>query len=264
MSEAAAPNSAPANTPVGDQAPAGNAPANQAAPSPGSGQPSDLSIDPPAPNPAPENKAAAVVEYEPTGDPGLDLALEFVGQRGFDESHPAMQAAVNGDFSLLEAALAAMGPKAAGYEKHLALAKKSYETTKATAEAKIKADIEAIHKAVGGEENWKAVQKWAGENAEPAERDAVNAALKQGGLVAKVMAQWLAGQYNKAAGTVVNPADATNPGAAGKPDASAPLTAKQFAIESQNLRTKLGYDFEKSGEYKALVARRQAAMRAGR
>lgn len=36
------------------------------------------------------------VLYEPTGDVGLDLALEFVGKAGIASDHPAMVAAAGG------------------------------------------------------------------------------------------------------------------------------------------------------------------------
>lgn len=232
--------------------------------------PADISI--PGPDAAPattepvkvEPAASAVIQYEKTGDPGLDMALDFVGQRGFDDAHPAMQAAVNGDFTLLEAALAALGDKAAGYQNIVALAKKSFDESSSKAKTKAEADTKLVHDAVGGKEQWEKITAWAKTAAEPAEREQVNAALKQGGLVAKVMAQWLGNAFAKAAGTVVEPASVVTPGAAAKPDTPGPLTAVQYAKEVQELRTKLGHGFERSNDYRALQQRRLVARTSGR
>lgn len=221
--------------------------------------PANIGKAPAAPTPA----APSVVQFEPTGDTGLDLALEFVGARGLDDSHPAMKAAVNGDFAPLKAVLAAMGDKAKGYEKYVDLAERSYKDGKAKADAKYASDAEVIHKAVGGKEQWAAISKWAGENAEPAEKEQVNAVLKQGGLPAKVMAEWLAAKYRGAKGTKVDPAPVVADGASGKAPTSGALTAKDYANEVQTLRQKMGYKFETSNEYKSLQSRRLAGQRQG-
>ncbi len=201
--------------------------------------------------------------YEPTGDVGLDMALEFVGARGIKPNDPAMLAAEKGDFSLLEAKLAAMGDKAKGYDKFIALGKRSFNDAKTTADAKAAADAAMVHETVGGKENWLAIKTWAAQNAEPAEKAAVNQALSQGGLVAKVMAQWLASKYNGASGTTVEPASVVTSNANGKPPAVTHLTRQAFVAEADKLQAKLGYGFEGSKEYSQLRARRAASARAG-
>jgi hypothetical protein len=224
-----------------------------------------LNIGDPA-APAAKSEAAPsseVIAYEKTGDPGLDMALAFVGERGFGDDHPAMQAAIKGDFTLLEAALGALGDKAKGYENFLALAKQSFESSKSKADAAAQANAKLVHDAVGGEEQWNAIKEWASANAEPAEKEAVNLALKQGGLLAKITAQWLANTYSRAAGTVVKPKTAVDSGAAGKPDSAGPLSAKDFATQSQTLRNKLGPDFEKTQEFKILAQRRSVGRAKG-
>lgn len=202
--------------------------------------------------------------YEPTGDPGLDLALDFVGNLGFTPSDAAMQAAEKGDFTLIREKLAGLGAKAKGYEKYIALAEHAFKAHKDGVEAKATKDAQTVHDAVGGKEQWEAVSKWAGENADPEERVSVNAALRQGGLVAKAMAEWLGNKYRSAKGTVVSPARVTAPGAAAQPVSSGPLTAAEYAKETQTLSRKLGPKFDTSPEYQALQARRSAARRAGK
>lgn len=205
----------------------------------------------------------APAEYESTGDVGLDIALEFIGARGIKPSDPAMIAAEKGDFSLLEAKLAAMGDKAKGYKQMLALGQKAFNDVKAAADAKAAASATAIHELVGGKEQWLAIKTWAAKEAEPAEKSAINAALSQGGLVAKMVAQGLAERFNRAAGNTVEPASVTQANANGKPAGPTPLTRQGFIQEADALRNKMGARFEGSKEYAALRARRSASARAG-
>lgn len=199
----------------------------------------------------------AVVTYEPTGDVGLDMALAFVGKAGINQDHPAMQAATNGDFSILKATLAAKG--VAGWEQFIALGEAAYARTTADNEKKAAASREAIYKIAGGEENWNAVKTWAGANATPEEKAEVNALLNQGGLAAKGAVQYLLQAYAKAANVEVNPRDPlANAGALPAAAANAPLSAREYAAEVQQLNNKLGGRLEGSKEYAALQRRRAA------
>lgn len=252
---------APASAPVAAPTPAPQAEAPITQPL-AIGEP-EAKATPEVPGSVAAPEAGVVIQYEKTGDPGLDMALEFVGARGFDASHPAMKAAENGDFSLIKAALSAMGDGAKGFENFVALAEQSHKATAAKNAERAAKDADMIHKAVGGKEAWAAVSKWAGTNAEPEEKAAVNAALKQGGLTAKVMAQWLAAQYNKASGTVVEPKSVTSPDAAGKSDPVGPLSAKEYADAVAAGAAKVP-NFENSPQYRQLQARRLAGRRAGK
>lgn len=236
-------------------APAAAAPSPAPAPAPVD----QVAIGAPAPAPA----ESTAISYEPTNDPGLDMALDFLGKLGIGPEDAAMAAAMNGDFAMLKGKLSGLGDKAKGWEKYVALGEKAAKESSEKATAKVAADKALIHSAVGGEENWKAISEWAGKNAEPAEKDAVNAALKQGGLVAKVMAQWLSAQHAKASGTVKTPANVAAPGAAGKADVAGPLTAADYSKEVQALRSKLGYQMESSQAYRTLQARRTAGRASG-
>ncbi len=151
-----------------------------------------------------------------------------------------MQAAAAGDFSLLRAEMAANG--IAGSAEYLALAEKAYAEGKVRHEAKVAADKAAIHGVVGGPAQWALIQAWASVNADPAEKVQVNAALSQGGVAAKAMAAYLAGVYGRAVGTVVAPAAAVQPGAAGAPVVQQAMTS-----------------LDNNPEYLALNARRRAS-----
>lgn len=247
-------------TPGAPAAPAITAPAAPVAPA---GPAVELQIgDAPAAAPAPV--AEPTVQYEPTGDVGLDLALDFVGRMGIADNDPAMKAASAGDFGPLKAKLAALGDKAQGWERHVELGERSFKESSDKHAAKVTKDKELIHNAVGGAEQWDAISKWAGVNAEPAEKEQVNIALKQGGLVGKAMAMWLASQYSKAAGTTFEPqAAVTKPGAAVKAEGSSALDSKTYATEVQKMRQQLGQRFDSSPQYAALQQRRLAGQRAG-
>lgn len=232
--------------------------------------PADLTIGEPAGTPPAETPAApagpVVVEYSPTGDAGLDMALDFVGKLGFAPTDPAMKAAEKGDFGLMKAKLAALGPKAQGYEAFIALAEKAHTETASKASTKLAKDVENIHGAVGGADAWKAISKWAGENATTEEKADVNAALKNGGVGAKAMALWLAEKYSKAKGTTVTPKAAVKesaPAASPAAASSGALTAAQYSIECQKARQSLGYKFDGSKQYADLQARRNLGKKQG-
>lgn len=198
-----------------------------------------------------------VVTYEPTGDVGLDMALAFVGKAGISQEHPAMQAATNGDFSILKATLAAKG--VAGWEQFVALGEAAYARTTADNDKKAAASREAVYKVAGGEDNWNAIKTWAGTNATPEEKAEINALLNQGGLAAKGAVQYLMQAYAKAANVEVNPRDPlANAGALPAAVANAPLSAREYAAEVQQLNNKLGGRLEGSKEYASLQRRRAA------
>ena len=206
-----------------------------------------------------------VISYNPTGDAGLDMALGFVGKLGLSPQHPAMAAASNGDFGMLKAHLASLGSKAEGWQQYVALAEQAHATGKVTADAKHAENLKAVQEAAGGEEQWNNIQAWAAANAEPEERTSVNAALAQGGIAAKAMVQYLAGLYNRAPGTTVNPAPVVNPAAkaSSASQEGGALTAQAYAKAVQETRQKLGYSFDNSAEYRSLQMRREAGRRRG-
>ena len=205
------------------------------------------------------------VVYEKTGDVGLDYALNFVGNLGFGPEHPAVQAAMTGDFTLMQAQLATLGAKAAGYQDVVALAEQAYKNTVAKQQANEAALGQMAHQAAGGPERWAQVQAWASTNADPTEKQAINAALAAGGAQAKMALNYLVQCYNKSAGSTQEPASAVNPNASrASGNGNAPLTAKAYAEAVQELsRQAGGRDIADNPAYKALQAQRLAAKRAG-
>jgi hypothetical protein len=202
---------------------------------------------------------AAVVEYEPTGDVGLDMALAFVAKAGLGAEHPAMKAAMEGDFTILKATLAQKG--AVGWEQMIALGEAAFERTKA-AEATKAAELQKlVHDTAGGAEEWALVQKWAGENATPEEKQQINGLLQQGGLAAKGAVNYLIAAYNKAGNVVREPIDGTaNAGRGGAGAGNGPLGPKEYAAAVGQLNAKLGGRLEGTKEY-ADLQRRRAAYR---
>jgi hypothetical protein len=258
-------SAAPAGTPVipnvtGDLPDVGGEPANGSAQKPA--QTPAPSGDPLIPEPAAPQPEPAGEEFV-TGDPALDIALNFFVKAGIKIDDPVLvKASDTGDFTLLEAKLATLPPeKARGWEQHVALAKGVHAKLEGEAKAKTEATAKLINDTVGGEQVWNDIKAWAATNAEPAEREAVNSALKAGGLQAKAMAAYLQGQYVKKTGASKEPsADVTAPGA--KPGAGTgnyALSPREYAQAVQDLAAKVGANrVDGHPEYKELQRRRYA------
>lgn len=257
----------PATTGAVDAAPDTAAPA---APAPAPAPVVETSLDAaaaPAPvaesaSPAPAPAAGAAVNYEPTGDAGLDFALGFLGRLGYSPEAPAMKAAEAGNFALLRAELALLGDKAQGWEQVVALGEQSFKSMQASRVAAEQKTQDAILSAFGQDKDeaakqWAEVREWAKANAEPEERAAVNAALQAGGIAAKAMAAYLNGLYRAHPSAVIEPATVTRVGGnSGNDSAALSPTAYREAVLA--LRGKLGQGMDSSPEYKALQARRLA------
>lgn len=250
----AAPAAAPAAPP------AGQAPAGEATPA----KPADgvLLGDPAATQPTPNPDTSNEFAYDPTGDAGLDYALNFVGKLGYGDTHPAIIAAQRGDFSLIRAELATKG--VAGSDAVLALAEQAY-TRFAAEDAKQAEELAGFAaQAAGSPENWAVVRAWAAQEATPQEKAQVNAALAQGGLVAQGVISQLVNLYQQKHTLPKDAAAVARPGEAGTAAPSnEPMTAKVYAQAVEALRQKLGNRTEDSPEYAALQSQRLAARRAG-
>lgn len=221
----------------------------------------DVVADPSVPLSTEKAAPSRAVQYQPSGDAGLDLALTFVGQRGFGPDHPAIAAAQVGDFGLIKAELAGLGPKAAGWEQYLALAEKAYtqgQTEKAAAQAET---ASVVYDAAGGEESWATIQTWAAENADESERVEINAMLRGGKVQARAAAIMLKNAYEQAHASIVadkTPRAATKAAPAAAPAASGALGPKEYAAAVAALRAEKGWGTEKSPEYQQLRARFRA------
>ena len=224
--------------------------------------PADVLLDAPAENVTQNPDTSQEFSYDPTGDAGLDYALNFVGKLGYGDTHPAIIAAQKGDFSLIRAELATKG--VAGSDAVLALAEQAY-TRFAAEDAKKSEELAGFAaQAAGSAENWAVVRAWAAQEATPQEKAQVNAALAQGGLVARGVISQLVALYQQKHTLPKDAADVAKPGAVGTAAASnEPMTAKAYAQAVEALRQKLGNRTEGSPEYAALQSQRLAARRAG-
>lgn len=211
----------------------------------------------PASNEAPATFGAAV-EYQQTGHAGIDMALAFAGSHGLSPDHPAMQAADGGNFGPLKALLASKSIP--GWEQYVALAE-DYQKQYAAGQAAQQAEIGNMCVSVAGSpEVWGDVLAWAGAEAEPAEREAINSALAGGGLLAEAMAHFLVNGYKQSSGTTYEGAPAVKANAAvAAPNAgSGPLDSRAYGAEVAKLHAKLGNRLYGSPELEALDRRRAA------
>lgn len=248
-------------------APAAPAPA-PAAPAPAPAAPAPAPVPTPAsfaPAPAPAAPGApdkgVVVEYTPTGDHALDLALHFIGGLGFGPERPEMQAAMRGDLGPLSKSLEALGDRARGFERYVSAAKASFdakvEREKGAQEAVTKLAVEEA----GSIERWNSIHKWASEVADPGEKVQIDSALKAGGQAARAMVKYLSDLYAQSG---LDKAPAKSPlkaGAAGAAPDSEALTAAEYQAEIRKLRTKYGNRLDEQPEYKELTRRRLATQR---
>ena len=195
------------------------------------------------------------IEYEPTGDPALDVALSYLGGLGFAGDSDAMQRAAKGDFTLLEAQLAVMGDKARGYERMVALAKSAYAASETQRTEVLKKTEGAIVQVVGSVEEWKAITTWAAANADPEEKAAINKMIDAGPVQARAAASLLLSAYQKAQGTKVTPAPAVRDAAGSVVISQGPLSSKDYATAVRELHQKLGNRMEGSQEYADLQRR---------
>lgn len=225
-----------------------------------------VALDAPPATPAPGPADTTVpFAYDPTGDAGLDYALGYVGRLGFGADHPAIVAAMGGEFSLLEAELAQKGDKAMGYKEVIGLAKAAHERHATQQKAKDEAIGQYAAQAADSPERWGQVRAWASANATPEEKAQVNAALATGGVQAKATIDYLIRMYEKSASGSKEPSKAVATGAGNTSGAaSGPLTSEQYRAELTALTAKAnGRDPTSMPEYAALQARRLAAMRRG-
>jgi len=197
----------------------------------------------------------------PSGDPAVDVANKFLVNNGIQPGSAEWEALQKGDFGPAKAALAAKGVK--GGTEYVAILEDRQVKAAAAEKAAREETLAAVHAAAGGADNWKAVTAWVAENATESELTAVNAALKGGTFMAKVMAEGLAARYAKANGPAPAVPALPDVRGGGAPSNGA-LSALEFREESQKLYGKLGARMEGSQEYAALRARRAAGMAQGR
>lgn len=201
---------------------------------------------------------AVIVEYAPTGDAGLDLALQFVGELGFGPERADMKAAMAGDFSLLEKSLKELGPVAKGFERSIAVARDSYKRIIDGRKSKEDAVMEAITSAAGGVEQWNAVHEWVAAEASPEQKADITAAFKAGAFSAGAMARQLAEMYKASGKSTVAPKSAVKATASAVPDTTGgALSPQQYKEEVRRLETKYGYRLQDTDEYRNAVARRR-------
>lgn len=218
--------------------------------------------DPAQPEATPNPDTSAEFSYDPTGDAGLDYALNFVGKLGYGDAHPAIAAAQKGDFSLIRAELATKGVP--GADAVLNLAEQAYARFAAEDAKKEQELVGFAAQAAGGSENWAVVRAWAAAEATPQEKAQVNAALKQGGLVAQGVITQLVNLYQQKHTLPKDAASVAKPGAVGgAAPTTGPMTAQAYAQAVEALRQKYGSNTDSSPEYAALQSQRLAAKRAG-
>ncbi len=222
-------------------------------------------VQPVAPKtePAPKSDAktddAGEIVYEQTGDPKLDLALGFFGKNGLDADHPAIQAAAQGDFGLLEAHLASKNQP--GWQQYVALAKEAQEGAVAKqqeGEQKVTDAVSSTLEKHGvAPEQWGEIVEWTRTNATEEERAELNSLLTTP-LGAKAVTAYLIGLHREASGTEYAPkVAAVKEEAAARPTSETsqePISRAEFARQAEQLARR-NPNYQQSAEYQALRRR---------
>ncbi len=203
-----------------------------------------------------------VVTYEATGDASMDVAMAFIGKMGIGPDHPALLAAGQGSYGLLEATLAAMGDKAVGWQQMVALGKESIERATKEAQETSQALTKATVEAAGSEAHMNTVLQWAAGVASPKEKASFNRALAADPFQAGAAMRELVRLHAAASGTTIKPKGVT----AGEPGnysaaAEGPLSKRDYAAQVDALARKHGGgNLQNLPEYQALN-RRYAGQR---
>ena len=201
-----------------------------------------------------------------TGDPGFDLSLDFATKLGLRPSDLEVKLAFDeGNFDLLEAKLAAMGDKAAGYKEHLALAKGYFEKEVQREMANIASCEKAIYGVFGGQENWDEVRDWVKGSDLKSQLPIINKMLDAGPVEAEMAALYINSKYNQAAGTVVEPKSAVHQAHSTNQADTYALSPSEYNEKLNQLIEKVGIQgIDSSPEYNKLRHRLLAYVNANR
>lgn len=189
------------------------------------------------------------------GDPGLTYAMKFLASNGFNADNPAVDAAFNGDFSLLKAELAQKGIQ--GWEQALGLAEQSYE--RHTKENDAKAEkvgklVTDVAESMGVD--WEQAVAHVGKSASAEEKTALNSLLSDP-ATAHIAARFISGSFIESGDTEIEPrarAVGAETSAHAGP-AGGVLSRAEYKQELSKLRTTLGDDYINSPQAAALYRR---------
>lgn len=191
-------------------------------------------------------------------NPALGLALGFLRDAGISPTDPAFQLAeVEGDFELLKATLAAKALP--GTDAMVAILEKAV-ASHFEAVAQAEAQTTALVTEILGEQKDE-VLEWARSTASDEEKTAFNDMLEAGGVYARAAAVLLREAFQGSGNTIPakHAIETATPGAV----ANGPLTAREFAAETEKLARKLGGDPRGSAEYAQIQRRREAGRKRG-
>lgn len=191
-------------------------------------------------------------------NPALGLALGFLRDAGISPTDPAFQLAeVEGDFELLKATLAAKALP--GTDAMVAILEKAVASHFEAVE-QAEAQTTALVTEILGEQKDE-VLEWARSTASDEEKTAFNDMLEAGGVYARAAAVLLREAFQGSGNTIPakHAIETATPGAV----ANGPLTAREFAAETEKLARKLGGDPRGSAEYAQIQRRREAGRKRG-
>lgn len=190
------------------------------------------------------------------GDPGLNYAMKFLAGNGFNADSPAVEAAFNGDFSLLKAELAQKG--ISGWEQAVGLAEQSYARHvegREASQAEVGQIVTDFAESQGVD--WEQAVAHVAGSASAEEKTAINSLLADP-ATAHIAASYITSAFINNGSTEIEPA-ARATGDNAKPSntggGGAPLSRREYTAEMAKLRTSMGDGYLDSPAAQALYRR---------
>lgn len=220
---------------------------------PAAAAPAAPAVPPQAPEATPAEPPKAEATFEPSGNANVDYALGVISKAGIGPEHPAVKAAMDGDFGMLRHALAAAGVQ--GSDHLIAMVEREAIAEAEREAADAKSIGEAVVSVAGSPEHWEDVVSWARTNADESEVETINGLLANKGT-AKIAAHYLVSMYDASLGDKEPLRSAVPQGASvaqGQPQGK--LSRQEFAREADKLYRQYGDAYVSTPAYKALGQR---------
>src|SRR5574343_1800542 len=197
--------------------------------------------DPPPAAPAPVK----------TGNPAVDVALNFFASKGIAADHQALQLAAEGKFESLAAVVAER--KIAGGQEYVNLLSSEHTRQADVTKARQAADRAAMIAAAGSEQQLNAALQWAGANFSKEQVAEINKTLAAGGFGAELAVRAIVSQ----SGSFVPQTPASAVSAAASGAGIRHISAEEFGRQAFALAQKHNGHHEGTVEYQNLVHLRE-------
>lgn len=218
-------------------------------------KPGKDAADAPPPK-AGDSEVLAKAGFAEGEDKGANYALAFIARHGFTADNPAVQAALEGDFSMLKAELAQKGVQ--GWEQAIGLGEDAYGRFVAKQEG-VQAEVGKVVTDIAERSgvDWEAAVQHVGGSASDEVKSALNNLLGNPATAA-IAAGFITNAYLEGSNEEVQPrvaATGAASDAANKQVQGGKLSRAEYTKEMRDLQKRMGDRYLQSPEAQALYAR---------